>query len=105
VSPMVFPQFADSVEVLRRTGSYDAGQLGALVPNVKYYVQYKSTPNLSCVAVFLSASDEYSRKNKRISLEDDLADAKRIAIAAKANGHAVRAHLSGAFRDLTNDNR
>jgi len=104
VSPKVFPQFADSVEVLTRAGSYQAGQLAALVPNLKYYEQFKSTPNLTCVAMFLSASDAYSRKNKRISLDDDLADAKQIAASAKANGHAIRAHLSGAFRDLTADN-
>jgi hydroxymethylglutaryl-CoA lyase len=105
VSPKVFPQFADSVEVLTRAGPYNEGQLAALVPNLKYYEQFKSTPNLDCVAVFLSASDEYSRKNKRISLEDDLADAKQIAAAAKLSGHAMRAHLSGAFRDLTAENR
>src|SRR5262245_6320685 len=105
VSPKVFPQFADSVEVLTRAGAYEPGQLAALVPNLKYYEQFKSTPNLKCVAVFLSASDEYSRKNKRISLEDDLADAKQIAAAAKAHGQAIRAHLSGAFRDLTAENR
>ena len=66
VSPKVFPQFADSAELLTRAGPYEHGQLAALVPNLKYYEQFKSTPNLRCVAVFLSASDEYSRKNKRI---------------------------------------
>lgn len=105
VSPKVFPQFADSVEVLTRAGPYEAGELAALVPNLKYYEQSKLTPNLNCVAVFLSASDEYSRKNKRISLDEDLSDAKQIAAAAKTNGHSVRAHLSGAFRDLTTENR
>ena len=104
VSPKVFPQFADSVELMSRLEPYD-GQLAALVPNLKYYEQFKATPNLGTVAVFLSASDEYSRKNKRISLADDLADAKLIATAAKQNGHRIRAHLSGAFRDLTADNR
>ena len=104
VSPKVFPQFADSVELMSRLEPYD-GQLAALVPNTKYYEQFKATPNLGTVAVFLSASDEYSRKNKRISLADDLADAKLIATAAKQNGHRIRAHLSGAFRDLTADNR
>lgn len=105
VSQKVFPQFADSVEVVTRAGPYHAGQLAALVPNLKYYEEFKSTPNLNCVAVFLSASDEYSRKNKRISLDEDLPDATQIAAAAKANGHSIRAHLSGAFRDLTAENR
>src|SRR3954451_15856174 len=36
VSPKVFPQFADSVDVLTRSGAYDAGQLAALVPNFEY---------------------------------------------------------------------
>jgi hydroxymethylglutaryl-CoA lyase len=105
VSPKVFPQFADSAQVLTRAGAYRDGQLAALVPNLDYYERCKTTLNLACVAVFLSASDEYSRKNKRISLDDDLADAKRIALAARSNGHAIRAHLSGAFRDLTAENR
>jgi hydroxymethylglutaryl-CoA lyase len=104
VSPKVFPQFADSAELMSKLKPYD-GQLAALVPNVKYYEQFRATPNLTTVAVFLSASDEYSRKNKRISLADDLTDAKRIAAAAKHNGHRIRAHLSGAFRDLTAENR
>lgn len=104
VSPKVFPQFADSVELMSHLKPYE-GQLAALVPSVKYYEQFKATPNLNTVAVFLSASDEYSRKNKRISLADDLADAKRIAAAAKQNGLFIRAHLSGAFRDLTAENR
>jgi hydroxymethylglutaryl-CoA lyase len=104
VSPKVFPQFADSVELMSQLAPYD-GQLAALVPNEKYYQQFKETANLSTVAVFLSASDEYSRKNKRISLADDLADAKRIAALAAQNGHRMRAHLSGAFRDLSSDNR
>src|SRR5688500_9866574 len=53
VSPKVFPQFADSVDVLTRAGAYESGQLAALVPNIKYYEQFRSTPNLQCVAVFL----------------------------------------------------
>jgi hydroxymethylglutaryl-CoA lyase len=104
VSPKVFPQFADSVELMSRLEPYE-GQLAALVPNAKYYEQFKATPNVNTVAVFLSASDEYSRKNKRIGLADDRTDAKRIAAAAKQNGHRLRAHLSGAFRDLTAENR
>jgi hydroxymethylglutaryl-CoA lyase len=104
VSPRVFPQFADSGELMARLKPYD-GQLAALVPNEAYYQRFKDTPNLTTVAVFLSASDEYSRKNKRISLSDDLDDAKRIAAAARVKGHRLRAHLSGAFRDLTVENR
>lgn len=103
VSPKVFPQFADTADLfaLLKPGR---GQLAALVPNLDYYARFADMPNLTTVAVFLSASDAYSRKNKRISLDDDLADARRIADLARSKNHRVRAHLSGAFRDLTADN-
>src|SRR3954471_19248926 len=65
VSPKVFPQFEDTPDLFRELQPY-SGQLAALLPNFEYYETFKDTPNLNTVAVFLSASDEYSRKNKRI---------------------------------------
>jgi len=104
VSPKVFPQMEDTPRLFERLAPYD-GQLAGLVPNAKYYERFQATPNMDTVALFLSASEAYSQANKRISIEDDLADAARIADAAKANHHRLRAHLSAAFRDLTDANR
>jgi hydroxymethylglutaryl-CoA lyase len=100
VSPKIFPHLQDTPELFR--DAHDAtyrGQLAGLMPNLRYYEQFKDTPNLMTAAVFVSASEEYSQKNKNISIHDDLADAKRIAEVARQQGHRVRAHLSGAFRD------
>jgi hydroxymethylglutaryl-CoA lyase len=66
---------------------------------VRQYERFKDTPNLTTVAVFVSASDAYSRENKRVSIADDLADARQIARQAQSRGHRLRAHVSAAFRD------
>ena len=106
VSPKVLPQLGDTPELLRQAKLPNyGGQLAALVPNAKFYERFKDTANLTTVALFLSASEEYSQKNKRISIADDLADARQVARQARAQGHRLRAHLSGAFRGLTADNK
>jgi hydroxymethylglutaryl-CoA lyase len=105
VNPKVLRQLADTDELLRGldTKSY-RGKLAVLVPNLKYYLLHQDVPNLNTVAIFLSASEDYSRKNKRVSIEEDLAEAEKIAELAKHNNHGLRAHLSAAFRDLSPDN-
>jgi isopropylmalate/homocitrate/citramalate synthase len=106
VSERVLPHMSDTAELLARAKLPEyQGQLAALVPNLKYYEKHCDTPNLTTVALFLSASESYSLKNKRVGIEDDLNDAKQVAALARSRGHRVRAHLSAAFRDLTRDNR
>ncbi len=100
VSPKVLPHMEDTprlFEQLDATGY--AGQLAALVPNARQYERFRDTPNLTTVALFLSASEAYSQKNKRVSIADDLADARQVAEQARGHGHRLRAHLSAAFRD------
>lgn len=101
VSAGAFPQFQDTPELFQSAGlpGY-SGQLAALVPNVKYYEKYKDTPNLTTVALFLSASEAYSQQNKRMSIDEDLAESKKLAAQARRHGHRLRAHLSAAFRNL-----
>ena len=101
VSSAAFPQFADMQELLQRVAQPAGGaQLAVLVPNLKYYEKLKDAPNVTTVAMFLSASEEYSRQNKRMTIEEDLAESKRLAAAARARGQRLRAHLSAAFRNL-----
>ncbi len=99
VSEKYVPQMRDTPELFRAKLPEYSGQLAALVPNAAYYERFKETPNLNTVAIFLSASEAYSLKNKKIAIADDLADAKQIAAAARKRGHRLRTHLSGAFRD------
>lgn len=100
VSPKVMPHMEDTPRLFGQLDrSNYAGQLAALVPNVRQYERFANTPNLLTVAIFVSASEAYSQKNKRIGIEDDLADARRIAAIAHQRGHRLRAHVSAAFRD------
>jgi hydroxymethylglutaryl-CoA lyase len=84
-------------EQIDRT-SYD-GQLAALVPSAKWYERFIETPNLTTVAIFVSASEAYSQNNKRLSIAEDLHDARNIVQMALYPRHRVRAHVSAAFRD------
>src|SRR5688572_17569753 len=66
VSPKVMPHMADTPRLFEQLdASTYAGQLAALVPNVRQYERFKDTPNLTTVALFVSASEAYSQKNKR----------------------------------------
>jgi hydroxymethylglutaryl-CoA lyase len=104
VSPRVHPSMADTAELMRSIEPA-GGQLAALVPNRKYYERFRAAPNLDTVALFVSASEEYSLANTRMTIEEALDTASEVAGAARDDGYRLRAHLSGAFRDLTEANR
>src|SRR5688572_13067719 len=56
VSPKVMPHMEDTPRLFEQLDiSGYAGQLTALVPNVRQYVRFTDTPNLTTVALFLSA--------------------------------------------------
>jgi len=103
VSPKRIPAMEDSAELFGRLSPY-TGELAALVPNRKYYGQMRDVGNVDTVALFVSASEAYSRKNTRMSVDEALAAALDVAASAVADGYRVRAHISGAFRDLTEEN-
>ncbi len=102
VSPRRVPAMADTAELLARCRR---GGLAALCPNMKYYNKLRESPHLDTVALFVSASEPYSRRNTRMGVDEALTAAAEVARAARADGYAVRAHVSGAFRDLTPDDR
>jgi len=104
VSPRVHLSMADTAELMGRVEP-GAGQLAALVPNRKYYERFREAPNLDTVALFVSASEEYSLANTRMTIEEALDSASEVAAAARSDGYRLRAHLSGAFRDLIEANR
>jgi hydroxymethylglutaryl-CoA lyase len=103
VSERRMPAMADTADVLAHCRPY-AGQLAALVPNLRYYERFAAAKNLDTVALFVSASESYSVKNTRMSMEEALGAAVAVATAATRDGYRVRAHVSGAFRDLTDEN-
>ena len=103
VSARRIPAMADSAELFERLTPYE-GELAALVPNMKYFEKCANVPNVDTVALFVSASEAYSLKNTRMTIDEALFAATEVCAAAMAKGHRVRAHVSGAFRDLTGEN-
>ncbi len=103
VSPKIMPAMADIEEFVRLIRPYN-GQLAALVPTAKYYEKFSVSPNIDTVALFLAASEEYTKKNKNKTIKEDLKDSEKITKAAKGKNYHLRAHLSAAFRDLTEEN-
>jgi hydroxymethylglutaryl-CoA lyase len=99
VSYRAFPQFQDTKQLLQQACP-GASQLAVLVPNLRYYEKFADTANLTTIAMFLSASEQYSLQNKKLSIADDLAESRRLASAVRQRGQRLRAHLSAAFRSL-----
>jgi len=98
VNPRVVPAMRDTTEMLRRMPPYD-GQIAALAPTLEYYEHLKKAPRVNTVALFVSASERYSQKNTRMSVDQALDAAAGVAAAARADGYHLRGYLSYAFRE------
>ena len=97
VSPKWIPQLADAEELCQslKTLPADINTL-ALVPNVKGYARAKES-KLSCIAVFMSATETHSKKNINKSIQEALATIAELVPLAKNDGKKVRAYLSVVF--------
>lgn len=99
VSPRWVPQMADTAEVLAAL-SYEGGQnFAVLVPNMKGWAGYlDATVNLPRapgeVAVFVSASEGFSRANLNCSIDESLERIAPVVAAARAAGVTVRGYVS-----------
>ena len=104
VHPKAVPAMSDTDQLVSRLKSHQ-GELAALVPNMKGYSSFRRSDILDTVALFVSASEHYSRVNTRMTITQALEAAGEVARAARQDGYRLRAHLSGAFRDLTPANK
>ncbi len=98
VNPRVVPAMADTPEMLRQMPPYD-GQIACLVPSLKYYEELKQAERVNTVALFVSASEDYARKNTRMTVDEAVDAAAKVAEAARADGYRIRGYVSFAFRD------
>jgi hydroxymethylglutaryl-CoA lyase len=98
VNPRVVPAMRDTRDVLHQMPPYD-GQIAALAPTLGYYEQLKTAERVNTVALFVSASEQYSQKNTRMTVTEAVTAAGRIAEAASADGFRLRGYLSYSFRD------
>jgi hydroxymethylglutaryl-CoA lyase len=105
VNPKVVPAMGDTARLadLVDAATYK-GELAALVPNMRNFELFEATGSLNTVALFVSAAEGYSQKNTRMSVRESLDQARQISEAAIKDGYKVRAHVSAAFRDLTESN-
>lgn len=99
VSPRAIPQLADcrellshdSIKELMKHSAVDGSalRLPVLVPNIKGF-ELAERLGVKEVAVFVSATEGFSRANINCTVDEGLERARQVAQAAKSQGLAVR---------------
>ena len=93
MSPKWVPQMADAAEVMARIRRKPGVRYPVLTPNLKGF-EAALAAKADEVAVFVAASETFSRKNINCSIAESLERARPIFAAAKAHGHpGPRLHL------------
>ncbi|KAI8943403.1 hypothetical protein NX059_001415 [Plenodomus lindquistii] len=111
VSPKAVPQLSDNQQLLshesiqelvRRSGANGTRRaetrMPVLVPNKKG-LDLALKQGVKEVAVFVSATEGFSQKNTKCSVEEGLARAREVTGVAKEHGVAVRGYISCIFHD------
>jgi hydroxymethylglutaryl-CoA lyase len=93
VSPKWVPQMADNAEVMARIRRKPGVRYTVLTPNLK---GFEAALAAGCdeVAVFVAASETFSRKNINCSIAESLERARPVAAAAQARHVRVRGYIS-----------
>jgi hydroxymethylglutaryl-CoA lyase len=93
VSPKWVPQMADSADVMARIRRKPGVRYTVLTPNLQ---GFEAALAAGCdeVAVFVAASETFSRKNINCSIAESLERAKPVAAAAKAHRVRMRGYIS-----------
>lgn len=93
VNPKLVPQMADSDEVLRRIARKGGVRYAALVPNMRGFEDAMAA-GADDVAVFVSASEGFSRANANASIAECLERLAPVAEAARRRGVPLRGYVS-----------
>ena len=93
VSPQWVPQMADNAQVMAAIRRKPGVRYPVLTPN---RTGFEAALAAGCdeVAVFVAASETFSRKNTNCSITEGIARAAVVASAARASGVAVRGYIS-----------
>ncbi|WP_420859520.1 hydroxymethylglutaryl-CoA lyase [Marivivens marinus] len=99
VSPRWVPQMAGSAEILAGVDYANEVNFAALIPNMKGWESYSEAiaplPRIPGeVAVFISASEGFSRANLNCSVAESLDRIAPVVDAARAAGVTVRGYVS-----------
>jgi len=93
VSPKWVPQMADASDVMARIRRKPGVRYPVLTPNMKGF-EAALAAKTDEVAVFVAASETFSRRNINCSIAESLERAKPVFEAARANGVRVRGYIS-----------
>lgn len=93
VSPKWVPQLADGGEVMAGIIRRPDVRFSVLVPNMKGYEAARAAL-ADEVAIFVSASEGFSRANINCSIAESLSRLQPVAVAARADGIPLRGYIS-----------
>jgi hydroxymethylglutaryl-CoA lyase len=93
VSPKWVPQMADAADVMARIRRREGVRYPVLTPNLKGF-EAALAARADEVAVFVAASETFSRRNINCSIAESLERAEPVFAAAKAHGIRVRGYIS-----------
>jgi len=96
VHPNAVPQMADAEAVLRDIHKRPGTRYVALVPNPRGLARAVAA-HLEDLAVFVAATESFSRANINRSIAQSLEDARAVFDGAQAAGAHMRAYISVAF--------
>ena len=98
VSPDAVPQLADADELMTRLRRRTGVRYPVLVPNERG-LDRALAAGVDEIAVFVSASESYSRKNLRRGREEAIVTALAVIARAKARALRIRAYVSMVIAD------
>jgi len=98
VSPLAVPQLADADDLMKRLRRRSGVRYPVLVPNAKG-LERALAAGADEIAVFVSASESYSRKNLRRGRDEAIATALAVIAEAKSRTLRVRAYVSMVIAD------
>ena len=93
VSPKAIPQLADGADVLAGITTVDDVSYPVLVPNVKG-MEAALKAGVKEIAVFSAASEAFTQRNIKCSIEESLARFDAVMAMAKENDVKVRGYVS-----------
>ncbi|KAK4873149.1 hypothetical protein RN001_015178 [Aquatica leii] len=93
VSPRWVPQMGDNTEVFKAIDKHPEVSYPVLVPNT-LGLESAIAVGVKEIAVFISASEGFSKKNTNCSIEEGLKRTKKVISAAREHNIKVRGYVS-----------
>ena len=96
VSPKAIPQLADASEVFTRIQKRPGVRYPVLTPNLRGLERAKEA-GANAIAVFTAASEEFTKRNINMTIDESLETFRDVVRNAKENAFWVRGYVSTAF--------